>query len=396
MDKPIKPRSKNLRRPQRKRATDHGRASLIPGLNLIEVERAAGDLRAGLPVMVTDADGACLVAAPETISREMMSTILAHIPNKDPFFLLTAERGDALKLRRYTPGTLALPIRAHLDALWAMRDLADPSRDLSNPLRGPFAVRREPLPPAAGSAVRIMKIANLLPGAFGWFFDKGEATRIVRKLGVLSASVSAIDSYRERAVTTMRMITQAKLPLESAENTQILAFGPQSGGREHLVLLIGDPSPERPPLVRIHSECFTGDLLGSLKCDCGDQLRGAIARMGADPHGGVLLYLAQEGRGIGLINKLRAYNLQDQGFDTVDANTRLGFEPDERVFSVASEILKRLGFTAVRLLTNNPEKVAALEDQGVRIVERVPHAFPENPHNAGYLKVKARRTGHLL
>jgi GTP cyclohydrolase II len=148
-------------------------------------------------------------------------------------------------------------------------------------------------------------------------------------------------------------------------------------------------------LARSHSECFTGDLLGSLRCDCGDQLRGAIAAIAA-AGGGVLVYLAQEGRGIGLVNKLRAYRLQDAGLDTVDANLQLGFDADERVYQPAAEILRQLGFDAVRLLTNNPEKVKALAAAGITVAERVPHAFPANDHNRAYLDTKAVKSGHLF
>jgi GTP cyclohydrolase II len=147
--------------------------------------------------------------------------------------------------------------------------------------------------------------------------------------------------------------------------------------------------------VRLHSACFTGDVLGSLKCDCGPQLHAAMAQMGAQG-AGVLLYLNQEGRGIGLANKMRAYALQDQGFDTVEANHRLGFEDDERDFRTAADILKRLGFTAVRLLTNNPAKVAMMEAQGIDVVERVPLKVGLNPLNEKYLDVKARKSGHIL
>jgi GTP cyclohydrolase II len=145
----------------------------------------------------------------------------------------------------------------------------------------------------------------------------------------------------------------------------------------------------------LHSECFTGDLLGSLKCDCGNQLRGAIEEI-SKAGGGVLLYLAQEGRGIGLINKLRAYRLQDQGFDTIEANERLGFEADERLYGIAARMLKLLGYNAVRLLTNNPDKVAALKAAGIKVAARVRHAFPENEHNHAYLKTKAQKAGHLF
>jgi GTP cyclohydrolase II len=158
-------------------------------------------------------------------------------------------------------------------------------------------------------------------------------------------------------------------------------------------VVIGKPA--NPVLTRLHSECFTGDLLGSLKCDCGEQLRGAVAAI-AKGGGGILLYLAQEGRGIGLINKLRAYRLQDQGYDTIEANERLGFEADERVYAVAARMLGLLGFKAVRLMTNNPDKVEGLVRAGIDVVERVPHAFPSNRHNEAYLRTKAEKAGHFL
>jgi GTP cyclohydrolase II len=182
--------------------------------------------------------------------------------------------------------------------------------------------------------------------------------------------------------------------LIDAENTEIVAFRPDDGGSDHLAILIGAPDGTQPVLARLHSECFTGDLLGSLRCDCGDQLRGAIAEIAA-AGSGVIVYLAQEGRGIGLVNKLKAYRLQDAGFDTLDANEQLGFDADERIYQPAAEILRQLGFERVRLLTNNPEKVAALQRCGIE-VERVSHVFPSNDHNSGYLATKAARAGHLF
>jgi len=154
-------------------------------------------------------------------------------------------------------------------------------------------------------------------------------------------------------------------------------------------------STTQPVLIRLHSECFTGDLLGSLRCDCGLQLRGAIAEI-ARQGSGVLLYLAQEGRGIGLVNKLRAYELQDDGFDTIDANEQLGFDADERIYAPAATILGRMGIKRVRLMTNNPEKISQLERFGVEVVARVQHSFPANGHNENYLRTKALRAGHLL
>lgn len=202
-------------------------------------------------------------------------------------------------------------------------------------------------------------------------------------------------AYEHRASATLRPVSRARVPLGAAEDAQLVAFRPSTGSLEHLAIIIGQPQRDQPVLTRLHSECFTGDLLGSLRCDCGDQLRGAIAVMAAAGNG-VLLYLAQEGRGIGLVNKLRAYALQDQGLDTIDANGALGFDPDERFYRPAAEMLLQLGFTKIRLMTNNPEKLAALALYGVAVMERVPLAFPSNAHNEAYLRTKAVRSGHFL
>lgn len=397
MDKRAKSRPKTKSR-ERKISSEPRPASpdALPGIQLIEVERAAGDARAGVPVIVTAADGAVLALPAENLEERTISLLLAALPGLSPHLLLTAERSEALKLRRYTQTALAVTIKPEILEFQRLKEIADPAKDLGDPMRGPFNVRRDPLPEGAGSALRLMKIACLLPGAFAWFIDSRRARTLARRFKLFIVKRDAIDAYQSQAASMLRIVAKANVPLKGAENARVLAFRPPGGSREHLAILIGSPSPDKAPLVRIHSECFTGDLLGSLKCDCGDQLRGAIERMGQDAAGGILLYLAQEGRGIGLINKLRAYDLQDQGYDTVDANTRLGFHADERQFSVASEILHRLGFSKIRLLTNNPDKIAGLAAADIEVVERVAHAFPSNAHNAAYLKVKARKSGHLL
>ena len=180
-----------------------------------------------------------------------------------------------------------------------------------------------------------------------------------------------------------------------SEAGRLHIFRPEDGREEHYAVEIGRPARDKPVLARLHSACFTGDVLGSLKCDCGPQLRTALARMGEEGSG-VLLYLNQEGRGIGLANKMRAYSLQDQGFDTVEANHRLGFEDDERDFRIGSEILKNMGFSSVRLMTNNPRKVDRMNATGVHVVERVPLKVGEGAHNAAYLATKAKKSGHIL
>ena len=185
------------------------------------------------------------------------------------------------------------------------------------------------------------------------------------------------------------------MPLADAEDVRIVAFRPADGGPDQFAILVGEPERVAAPLTRLHSECFTGDFLASLRCDCGDQLRGAIRRM-AHEGSGVLLYLAQEGRGIGLTNKLRAYLLQDNGLDTVEANHHLGFGGDERDFGAAAAMLRQLGIERVRLLTNNPAKISQLRQHGIEVAGRVPHIFEPNAYNRDYLLTKALRSGHLL
>jgi len=227
--------------------------------------------------------------------------------------------------------------------------------------------------------LRLARIAGLLPA---FFLGTGEPE--------VRITTADIDAHED--ANRLTLAARARLPVEGAEDAEIVAFRSPESADEHIALLIGQPNGQ-PPLVRLHSECLTGDVLGSLKCDCGPQLHAAIH---AIQHGGwgILLYLRQEGRGIGLVNKLRAYALQDQGFDTVDANTRLGFAVDARDFGVAARMLTLLGQREIRLLTNNPAKVAGLEAAGVTVIERVPHFLPSNPHNAQYLATKRDRTGH--
>ena len=274
-----------------------------------------------------------------------------------------------------------------------IRNLADPAASLGAepPWFGaaPVAARGGAL-----AAVALAKLAALLPAALVLRLGRAETALCARR-GDLAMVDAATIFRRNAAAAGLERVAEARVPLADAEDARLIAFRPGDGGIEHLAIVIGRPDPSAPVLVRLHSECFTGDLLASLRCDCGDQLRGAIAAISA-AGGGVVLYLAQEGRGIGLVNKLRAYQLQDAGFDTLDANEQLGFDADERVYLPAAQMLRRLGFGTVRLLTNNPEKVSALERYGIRVVERVPHVFAANGHNERYLRTKATRSGHLL
>ncbi len=342
------------------------------------VAHAVDALRRGWTVAI---DGVALLPI-ETADPVRLA---AFDPDARAPVLLSAGRAATLRLANQrdaaVPDAPVLVDRAPWLDFAAATALSDPRLDLATPLKGPFRAIPLAHPEAAAAALRLARIAGLLPA---FFLREGEAE--------VSITPAAIDAHEDPARLTIA--ARARLPVAGAHDAEIVAFRTPEQPGEHVALLVGQPSG-RPPLVRLHSECLTGDMLGSLKCDCGAQLHAAVDAMAADGWG-ILLYLRQEGRGIGLVNKLRAYALQDQGYDTVDANTRLGFAVDARDYRVAARMLDLLGQRAIRLLTNNPAKVAQLEAAGVTIAERVPHALPANPHNARYLDTKRDRTGHQL
>lgn len=347
--------------------------------------RAIDALRRGWPIRLAGADGALTLLPIEGATRESLA---AFDPQGQAPLLLSGARGVTLKLvnQREAGDPLAPVLIARerwTDTPAAAMAIADPVGDLANPFKGPF--RAQPLQhgDAAGAALELARLAGLLPAYF---------------VGADDAAVEAVCTAADIAAfsdaTQLEIAARARLPVEAKVDAEIVAFRSTDDPREHVALLLGERDGS-PPVVRLHSECLTGDVLGSLKCDCGPQLHCALHEI-AEARWGVLLYLRQEGRGIGLINKLRAYQLQDQGFDTVDANVRLGFAIDARDFGVAARMLDLLGIRAVRLLTNNPAKVAGLEAEGITVIERLPLALPSNPHNERYLATKRDRTGHDL
>jgi len=361
-----------------------------PGRGLAEAITA---LRRGDPVLIRDDRLSVLAIAAELVSEAKLRW-LREVSATAPRIVLTRRRAVALGLARREDlsGALTISVSSEMPAA-VIRNLADPAASLG---AEPPGFGPEPVVAKSGglAAVTLAKLAALLPAALVVRVGGAEAALLARRGDLVGIEAAAV--FRRHAEdAALTRVAEARVPLADAENARLIAFRPGDGGGEHLAIVIGAPDPSAPILVRLHSECFTGDLLASLRCDCGDQLRGAIAAIAGDG-GGVLLYLAQEGRGIGLVNKLRAYQLQDAGFDTLDANEQLGFDADERVYVPAAEMLRQLGFGTIRLLTNNPEKVAALERYGIRVVERVPHIFPSNGHNERYLRTKAVRSGHLL
>ncbi|WP_448205184.1 GTP cyclohydrolase II [Azospirillum sp. sgz302134] len=366
------------------------------------VDRALAAMRRGEAVAIETADGT--VGAAVSVESVAIDAVerLTRLTGETPVLAVTRRRATVLKLMEEGTGVVALSLPRCLTADEA-HALADPEHypySCGGPDGGlPDGLTATAMAPGSreAAAVDLARLARLLPAAVVAPAPaaRGSAADWAAEHDLLLVRAGDIADYRIHVVRTLRKVAEARVPLAGAENTRIVAFRPIDGGPEHLAIIIGDPQPDAPVLARLHSECFTGDLLGSLRCDCGDQLRGAIAEIAR--HGsGVLLYLAQEGRGIGLVNKLRAYRIQDRGFDTVDANEILGFEADERVYLPAAEMLRQLGFAGVRLMTNNPEKLRQLARCGIEVVERVPHIFPANGHNEGYLRTKAERSGHMF
>ena len=353
-----------------------------------QIARVRADMRMGVPVVLTGAESTVVLAA-ETLSAARLADVLAM--GGAPVVAITARRAETLKARCYD-GDLARVLLPPDAALGWVASIADPADDLRSPMKGPLACARGGDVSAHRMALALAKSARLLPAVVMLAVADGLAFATKHGLTALNM-IQAKPAMAARS--PLQPVVQARLPMDVSEQGRLHIFRPDDGGEEHYAIEIGRPDRSQPVLARLHSACFTGDLMGSLKCDCGPQLRSAMAQMGAEGHG-VLLYLNQEGRGIGLANKMRAYSLQDQGFDTVEANHRLGFEDDERDFRLGADILKSMGFSAVRLLTNNPRKVDMMQSSGIDVAERVALKVGENRHNSAYLATKAAKSGHLL
>ena len=369
------------------------------------VERAISDLRRGALILLFDPlkRTAAIIQAAELSTAKGLE-LISQLAGSEPSVVITNRRSAAIRLNTETRQVISVSIPSQ-GGIELVHRLANPifesqggldpinQKELDN-----LPVVPEAIDGLAPKAVQLVKFARLLPSVILSRIPYAEMTRLSgwsKSDSLLAVDVRLIDSLPKMRAQRLVKAVSAQVPLIDSEETRLIAFRPVDGGEEHVAIVIGDPDVTQGVLVRLHSQCLTGDLLGSLRCDCGDQLRGAIKAI-SEYGGGVVVYLAQEGRAIGLVNNLRAYNLQDLGSDTVEANHQIGFEVDERIYAPAAEILKQLGIKKVKLLTNNPNKIDQLASTGIEVVERVKHAFPPNPHNREYLKTKAAKTGHLF
>jgi GTP cyclohydrolase II len=355
------------------------------------VHRAVADVRRGTPVLLRGMPDLVLLGAETAGARGLAE--LRRLAEGTPVLLLAPARAASVLHRPVVPAHPALALRLP-EVLFApeyLHALADPTAEQMLPAEPVLAPEA---PASAPAALALIKLSRLLPAVLAAPLRADAAARAA-EMRLLTVAAADVLAYPQSMAAKLTRVAEAQVPLEDTPDARIVAFRAPDAGVEHLAILVGRPECADTPLMRLHSECFTGDLLGSLRCDCGAQLRGAIRRM-AEEGAGVLLYLAQEGRGIGLVNKLRAYTLQDRGLDTVDANRALGWGADERNFMVAATMLEALGVHRVRLLTNNPDKVSALVACGVDVVSRESLAFAPNGVNDHYLATKAERFGHLL
>lgn len=362
-----------------------------------QTERAIFDLRSGHPVLLRSGNQAALVQAVEGLDARALARFRSYSPGARVNVVLTRHRLAAILPRLSVQSELVcleVPGAQTLDALRNVV-LAPESSGLDELVRAQLA---EPSS-AERAAVALARRGRLLPAMVSLVVQDRDAEAV--EALVADGTLLALDAGKAEAMAApgnagIERVSEANVPLLGSEETRFVLYRESGADREHLALLIGEPDQWPQPVpVRLHSACLTGDLFGSLRCDCGEQLRSGVEAIAASG-GGILLYLAQEGRDIGLANKLRAYSLQDTGLDTVDADQVLGFSEDERQYHVAVAMLRDLGVGRVALLTNNPTKINAIRRGGIDVVSRQALHGQVNAHNRRYLSAKANRSGHLM
>jgi GTP cyclohydrolase II len=352
-------------------------ARRFPNSGRLSVQRAIVELRVGRPVLLRGERDTLIVGAAEMLGGARIAAW--HAAAGSLGLILPAPRLAHLGIACDTP--------AHVALAGCSGDDIDAMLIALNPASR--TIEHRPAAPLEATALDLVKRAFLLPAVVVELLA-GE-----NQADMLAVDAHAVENFHDDSARYLMIAARTHIPLSDVADAEMVVFRGGDGLHDQVAILVGQPDPQQPVLTRLHSACLTGDLFRSLKCDCGDQLRLAVREIAA-AGGGVLLYLDQEGRGIGLLNKIRAYGLQELGHDTLDADAVLGYGPDERRYGVACAMLKLLGFQRVELLTNNPGKIAALEGYGVSVVGHRRLMGNVNPHNEVYLTTKARRAGHLL
>jgi GTP cyclohydrolase II len=352
-------------------------AGLLDSAVHIAFDRAAAELRGGRPIVIESEHSATIVAALDGVSPQVYSTFRSF-PGAS--LVLSAKRGQALGFNVEHPAGFPLTL---LDRKAAQRLATTPHIQAPGEWKQADAV--------ASAALDVCKYALLLPAVLSAPVAAGaELPSDLYRVALDHLIVPAPD-----ALYDLEIVSEAEVPLAGNIQTRFVVLRGGPAPRDQVAVIIGKPDLSKPVPVRVHSACLTGDLFGSLRCDCGEQLKNAVAYLN-DAGGGVLLYLDQEGRGIGIGNKMRSYALQDEGFDTIDADGVLGFDSDERRYEFAAAMLAKLGFRRITLLTNNPAKIAALTRAGIEVVSRESLTGSVTAQNLHYLHTKANRANHML
>lgn len=344
----------------------------------LDAERCIVELERGREVIVRSGLTATTVALVETLKQETLQKLAA---TGDYQLVLTQARANALG---YSTNEQLLVIQMSADTTLQQVQALSGLQPVTQLFE--FDKKSQVVTQTATAALTLARQAAVLPACLMY-------SQPVQHTNVLEISAASANRYLRDSGALIEL-SHAKIPLATADEATLTVFRELHGSAEHVAIAVGKPDLNQPVTVRLHSSCFTGDILGSLRCDCGEQLQGSIASM-AKAGGGIVLYVSQEGRGIGLASKLRAYQLQDEGLDTIEANQHLGFEADLRRYPAAVSMLRSLGIQQIRLVTNNPTKIEALRRDGINIVERLPSFATVNVHNERYLETKRERAGHL-
>jgi len=348
----------------------------------VDASRALAEFRSGRPVIIAGSDQTLLCLPVEGLDKDKLAAFRALAAPMVPRLVLTGSRARSLGIDANEP--IAIELSDNVDTRTVLALVAEKKPD--------FEFFPEPAAATAAAAIDLVKLAQVLPAVL--VADADPAISGTLDARILTVAAQAVAHIREKATQSMAIAGEAQVPLSSGVHARFVVFR-DSFGHDSVAVIVGTPDLSKPVPVRIHSACLTGDVFRSRRCDCGDQLRLALARL-QEAGGGIILYLAQEGRGVGLANKMRTYKLQDAGLDTVDANTTLGFDDDERDYGVAVRMLQMLGVMRVVLLTNNPDKLDSLAKAGIEIARRMPLETPVNADNRRYLTAKAARAGHQL
>jgi GTP cyclohydrolase II len=347
----------------------------------VSVSRGLAEFHGRRPVLIAAKHEMLLALPIEGLDTLRLNEFMSLCAPRVPSLIVTARRALALGLDARTP--MALRLSEEDDAASIESLVGDATCD-----RIPEA---KPAGPAAAAAIHLVKLSQGLPAVLA---AEAPAVVLSGEADIITVDAEAVERFADEAIRSLTIASEASVPLDSGTPARFVVFRDAIGGNS-TAIIVGKPDFSNAIPVRLHSACLTGDVFGSRRCDCGDQLQLAMRRL-EDLGGGVVLYLAQEGRGVGLANKMRTYQLQDDGLDTVDANTTLGFDDDERGYGIAARMLQMLNCTRIVLLTNNPAKLDGLAKAGIEIVSRMALEAPFNADNRRYLAAKAVRAGHRL